>query len=238
MTSEEMETLLEETEVNVRVAASQVSRRYRGITSYADLAQDGKLWVLQHPGTCETLLEDGRRGSGRLTNRLAKHMDGLARRDKAAGLYDPADEQFYSRSMVEAALPSVWDETVMQAQPEQEGGARGDSRPAEGGSWQAMCVDVRRAWGVTKMSDLWREALTFRFREGLRVYQVAAAMGVADSTAHNYITKGIRSLIRELGGEPPGRCPPDCECGNGTPVGTRRAISNAQARAETDRNYG
>jgi len=236
MTQKEMEALLEETEVNVRVAAAQVSRRYRGIVTYADLAQDGKVWVLQHPGTCTNRLEDGRRGSRRLTGLIAKRLDGIARREKAAGLYDPQDEAFYSRTMVEAVLPAVWDENVMLVPPEQAEGVRGSSSPSEHGSWLAMTMDIRRAWATATMESTWRLALAYRYGEGLRIYQIATLMEVADSTAHNYITKGIRALIKELGGENPGRCPPDCECGS-NPVGKRKVISNAQANAQTERDY-
>jgi DNA-directed RNA polymerase specialized sigma24 family protein len=236
MTPEETQVLLEEAETNVRVAAAQVSKRFHGITTYADLAQEGMVWVLEHPGTVVSRLEDGRRGSSRLTNQIAGHMDRLARKDKASGLYEPEDEAFYSRTLVEAALPAVWDKRLMAEPPEHNEGPRAPTDLSKQNSWLATTVDVRVAYNVATMDDNWRTALWLKFGQGMRVYQVAEEMAVAETTANNYINKGIRAIIRELGGTRPGRCPPDCECGNG-PAGGRKAISNAQARAETDRDY-
>ena len=235
MTTTEQQTILDQSATNIRVAAAQVSRRYQRFTTYADLYQEACLWVVLHPGAVTERLEDGRRGSTRLTGQIAKHLDGIARAEKAATVgYALADEAFYNVATIEAALPSVWDVRLMERPPTTDLGdfQKQKSDPSTAGTWLAVCVDVRGAWTKTTMNALWVEALTFKHRDGLRNFQVADLMGVADSTVHAYVAKGTRSLINALGGSPPSKCGDDCEC-----VGVRKIMSNSQADALTNRSY-
>ena len=230
LTFAEQQILLDDSVVNTRVAASQVSKRYRGIVTYSDLYQEAIEWVLKHPGTTRARLDDGRRGSTRLTGQIAKSLDLAGRKAKAFGKYEVDDEAFYSRGMVEACLPAVWYQHYKVRPPADDNGyQKQHSDPSEQGGWLAMCVDVVGAWGKTTMIPLWREALTHRYGGGLRIYQVAALMSVADSTATTYLAKGVRALIETLGGPRPG-CERDCEC-------TRIVKSNDQAETETERDY-
>jgi hypothetical protein len=199
------------------------------------LYQDGAMWLILHPGAVTERLEDGRRGSTRLTGQIAKHLDGIARREKAATVgYNVADEAFYNTATIEAALPSVWDVRLMEQPPANDSGEfqKTKSDPSKAGTWLAVCVDVRGAWKKTSMNKAWKTALTLKHGCGLRNFQVADVMEVADSTVHAYILKGTRSLIMALGGFPPSKCADDCEC-----VGTRKILSNSQAAALTARGY-
>jgi hypothetical protein len=232
LTRAEQQTLLDDSVINTRVAASQVSKRYRGIVTYSDLYQEAIEWVLKHPGTTRARLDDGRRGSTRLTGQIAKSLDLAGRRAKAFGKYALEDEAFYSRGMVEAALPAVFDQSFKVRPPADDNGyQKQHSDPSEQGGWLAMCIDVEKAWFVTSMAADWRCALAYRFGGGMRIYQVAASMAVADSTATTYIAKGVRALIDTLGGPRPG-CERDCEC-----VGTRPVKTNERATVETERAY-
>lgn len=234
----EYDELLEETEHHIKVAASQVSRRFRGYTDYADLMQEGLIWVMRHPQTTRNRLDDGRRGEFRLVAQLAKVMEKAARRDRAASLrYRPEDEAFYARALVEAALPAVWDDELLTHPPVDESseGARGSSDLSETGNWLVTVLDVRSAWDRAELNESVRIALTLRYRDGLRLSQVAKELRVSDTTASNYIDRGVRALINELGGKPPAQCGPDCECGQG--VGRRKVISNAEANARTEQDY-
>ena len=107
---------------------------------------------------------------------------------------------------------------------------------SETSNWLVTVLDVRSAWEKADLDLNWRLAIAYKYGEGLRLYQIADALEVSDTTAQSYIDRGIKALIHELGGSPPGNCPPDCECGQGP--GSRRAISNAEARARTDQDYG
>lgn len=237
MNQYEMEALLEESETAVRIAAAQVSRRYRGYLSFADLMQEGNIWVLKHPGTVRARLDDGRRGSRRLVGQLAKHFDRLGRQEKAYALsYSPDDEAFYSATLIETCLPAVFDESLM-VQPPQEGyeNERGRRDPAESNNWQVSVLDVKEAWAKAVMEPHIRVAMAYKYGYGLRNYQIAQVMEVADSTVGEYLKKGVNAMINELGGWPPGRCNADCECGEG--IGSRRVMSNAEARARTDQDY-
>ena len=235
MTTVEQQSLLDQSATNIRVSAAQVSRRYQQFTTYTDLYQEACLWVVLHPGAVTERLEDGRRGSTRLTGQIAKHLDGIARAEKAQTIgYNVADEAFYNTATIEAALPSVWDVRLMERPPAVDMGdfQKQKSDPSTAGTWLAVCVDVRSAWFKSTMNGLWKEALTHKHRDGLRNFQVAGVMGVVDSTVHAYVTKGVRSLINALGGSPPSKCGLDCEC-----VGQRKILSISQAAALTARGY-
>lgn len=235
----DIDELLEEVEHHVKVAAAQVSRRYRGYTEYADLIQEGLVWVMKHPQTTRNRLDDGRRGEFRLVSNLAKAMEKSARQNRAASLrYRPEDEAFYQRTLVEAALPGVWDDEYLTHPPVDEyttEGSRHRTDQSETSNWLVTVLDVRAAWQRSVMDENQRIALTLRYRDGQRLYQIADYLEVSDTTASNYIEKGIRVIINELGGSPPHQCQPDCECGEG--VGRRKVISNAEARARSDENY-
>jgi len=235
MATTEQQNILDASAVNIRVAAAQVSRRYQRFTSYADLYQEACLWVVLHPGAVTERLLDGRRGSTRLTGQIAKHLDGVGRAEKAETVgYALADEAFYNVATIEAALPSVWDVRLMERPPPTDLGdfQKQKTDPSTAGTWLAVCVDVRGAWFKTTMNGAWKTALTLKHGAGLRNFQVADLMGVADSTVHAYVAKGTRSLINALGGSPPSKCGDDCEC-----VGVRKILSNSQAAAMTDKGY-
>jgi len=226
----------------VRPAAASVARRYRAHVSYADLAQEGFIWALNHRGTIRSRLEDGKRGQYRLIAQLAGHMQKVARQEKASKAgYSPDDEVFYSQGLLEMALPAVWDESYM-LRPPMEGErivtGRSTADPAAGNDWLATTVDVRRAWENADLTSQQRDAMALRYHPAFRltVAAVADAMGTAKSTASDRLNGALRALQDELGGPRPEGCSWDCEC-RPEPVGSRRAMSNASARAMTDREY-
>lgn len=229
--------LIEETEHHVKIAASQVARRFKGYVTYSDLVQEGYVWVLRHPGTVSQRFDDGKRGEDRLIRQLARYMEKKARAERASSLrYEPDDEAFYAYQLVEACLPAIWDDDMMVHPPSDDAntGSRHRTDQSETSNWLVSVLDIRAAWKNADLDSEWRLALAYRYGEGLRLYQVADILQVSDDTAQEYIDKGIRSLIRELGGSPPYKCPPDCECGVSGP---RRAISNAQAQAQLENDY-
>jgi len=235
MSTPEQQALLDASAVNIRVSAAQVSRRYQQFTTYTDLYQEACLWVVLHPGAVTERLEDGRRGSTRLTGQIAKYLDGIARAEKAQTIgYNVADEAFYNTATIEAARPSVWDVRLMERPPTVDMGdfQKQKSDPSTSGTWLAVCVDVRSAWFKSTMNGLWKEALELKHRDGLRNFQVAHLMGVVDSTVNAYVKKGNWSLINALGGSPPSKCGLDCEC-----VGQRKILSISQAAALTAKGY-
>ena len=234
------EELLEATETHVRIAAAQVARRFRGYTTYADLAQEGSFWVLRHPKTVANRLEDGKRGDYRLTAQLARYMEKKARAEKAATLrYDPADEAFYQRAFVETLLPGIWDDGFLMKPPDAVTDGEPHARkadPAETSNWMVSVLDIRDAWKRAHMDTTVRNALAYRYADGLPIRHIAQLLEVGDSTVQGYLNRGINAIIKQLGGSPPYGCGSDCADGCHGP-GARRAISNAQARAITDSAY-
>jgi hypothetical protein len=167
---------------------------------------------------------------------LARHFDRLGRNEKAYALqYSPEDEAFYSSALIEACLPAIWDEALMERPPTNELEGKQVSDPSEAGNWLVSTIEVRESWKRVQMDDNIRLALAYRYGEGLRNWQIAELLEVSDSTVTAWLRKGINTLIRDLGGYPPGRCDGECECGEG--VGTRRVMSNAEARARTAEQY-
>lgn len=239
MNEYEQQALLEEAETAIRIAAAQVARRYRGYLTFGDLIQEANIWVLKHPGTARSRLDDGRRGSRRLVGQIAKHLDRLGRAEKAFSLqYSPDDEVFYSTTMVETMLPAIWDESLLTHPPQTDDGptVRGNKDLAEQGNWLVSAIDVREAWAKARLDGQVRVALAYRYGYGLRNYQIAELLDVSDTTVAAYLKKGVAAIVDELGGFPGRRCYDDCECGEG--IGSRRVMSNAEAQARTAENYG
>ena len=65
-------------------ASETVARKYRASTP-EDLYQSAWEWLLRHPVTVTTALEDGKVGRRRLESIVSEYLTSLARADKASG---------------------------------------------------------------------------------------------------------------------------------------------------------
>jgi hypothetical protein len=214
----------------IDTAAATGRQGYRQHLPYADAKQAATLWVYAHPGKVRELLDDGDRGARRLTWLATRAVEVEGRRERAAALgYNPEDEAFYDRGMVELILPALWDEEYKPWADKDKAGRRRKADPSQGNEWAVMVADVRKAWGLSGMSDERREALTYRFRDHEPYAVIAARQGCHINTVQSRLHAGLASLVEALGGFDP-HCSEGCECGLGGP-GSRRVMSTAHSLA-------
>ena len=130
-----------------KTAGWRIATEYDGYVTVDDMTQEAVLWLLEHPRRVERArLDDGTLHRNRLvaevvTERLAP----VARRERREALGDASEDQYtYSARVVEVLLPFAFEQAVPRAIQQNEGGrARGNK--AEGGSFEVMVMDVRRA---------------------------------------------------------------------------------------------
>lgn len=163
----------------------------------------------------------------RLERRMASHAERYARRAKAEQSgYHWLDEFFYTAQLVEDLLPvALSPERDPALLPDEDAVSIRRKRRllSEGGNLPALCADVQGA--VSRLPEQQREVLVAVYGHGERPADVAAAVGVSRQAVESRINRAVRGIVSALGGDDPGM----------GAVGSRRVVSNAQARAATDR---
>lgn len=211
-------------------------RRYRRFFSISDARQEATEWVLRHPRQVTQLLEDGHRGQRRLQGRIIGAVTKAGRVEKAhRSGYHPDDEVFYSLPTIELVLPVIWDEEYRPWKPEDEAGRVKTSANRAYMEWETMVFDIRTAWQRADLTVEERGILAARFGDGQMLTTIGAMYGVSEGTIRNRIKGALRALQHELGGPQPKGCEQGClDCNH---VGSRRSVSNAEARAITSGQY-
>lgn len=192
--------------------ARRVQQRYpRTVHSYADEAWR---WAGAHPERLARALEEDPLGSAwtKVERAIERYLERVGRAEKAAaGGYRVDDETYYPLSLIEMALPAVWDITheSLNAEDVSDDGKthlppKRVQDPAEGGNWLATIVDVRAAVASARLSG---DALA-----GLHWVYVNGK-SARDEFEDNLIQVALRKIQRQLGGERPTACSPSCECG-------------------------
>ncbi len=182
---------------------------YKSVYEYADEAWR---WAHAHPQRIENALAeeyDWKRLERALERTLERH--GRILKAAASG-YRVEDEAHYPTSLIELALPAVWDITVAADAPVQDEDVddgkkhlppKRVSDPAEGNNWLATCVDVRAAFFAADLSHELSYALFERY-----------SLGRTSGEYEDHLVQGaLRKIQRRLGGERPAGCSPSCECG-------------------------
>lgn len=198
-------------------AANDVARRFYSYVQRDDLLSEGFLWSLEHRKRLEHYDKDenAKRAQYRLLRDLTMCMEQYARKEKAARLgYDIADEAFYSEALIGLLLPSVLNKDYATPRGE-ESEVRGNSDPAEGGTWQAQLTDVARAWNEAPLAERERGAILMYYGLGYSQDDIATHLGVDQSSVSRRIDSGLRKMNAALGGTKPRDCPYDCECHEG-----------------------
>ena len=213
------------------VAATLVARRFKGFVDQDDLYMDGVEWLLRHSPRIEHCrFDDGTIHITQLASEVGQYLSKIARAWKMSRFgMDPRDQIRYTRKSVEAALPAVWDRDYRPTAAE---GSRGRTDPSTRGSWEATAMDMRRA--VTAVCTQEDERVLFAVyalggsaRES-SFYAKTPRDQIAPR-AHRVVTQIMDFLnqeytlqIEELEQEQE----------------ARHAMSNAQARAIQDNQYG
>lgn len=220
--------------------ARGVRRQYH-TSDTDDLTQVALMWCVQHPRKLAEYLGDERDGARLLSTSMRNACRDYARKQKAAEIgYEPDDEAFYSKRMLKGdgtnpgLLHYVWDRENWEKPPfKGDGRSKGD--PAEGGSWLTIMTDVDKALQALGPGEL--SLLQAHYDLGATYDELGAVMfnGAGKATVAGYVDKAVAKVQNHLGGSRPREDAAEDEWRREPEyVGSRRAISNAHARAITE----
>jgi hypothetical protein len=213
------------TPLYVRARAVHISYPDLTISQYADA---GWAWVRGHTKRVLAAWDDQNPSpfdsatGQRLVRAIERYMEATGRREKAAlAGYRVEDEAFYPKTLIEMALPALWDVSIATSAPIALDENAGDgylppkrlSDPAEGNNWLASVVDVRQAYQETVLSEDQKHWLKLRYYNHLSVEDVARSLGLGAEYVNHQLEAALRKIQRTLGGERPTGCSSSCECG-------------------------
>lgn len=222
-------------------AARSVKRRYP-LSDTDDLCQVGLVWCIEHPKKFREYIDGD--DTGKLYRTLWNYMSNYARLERAKAGYELDDEVFYSKRMLKGdgkkpgLLHYVFDPENFHKPPVSDDGAkRRGGDPAEGNGWLATMVDLCRALDHIDADD--RYLLREHYMYGSTYEAIAESMKVSKTTIAKRIDRAVFKVQEFLGGPRPREDAPEPDW-HEEPVyvGTRRAISNAHARAITENQFG
>lgn len=223
-------------------AARAVKKRYPTADT-DDLTQVGLVWCLEHPRKFREYVDGD--DTGKLYRTLWNYMSNYARLERANNYgYALEDEVFYSKRMLKGdgrkagLLHYVFDRENWYKPPVSDDGAkRRGGDPAEGNGWLATMVDLCRALDHIDADD--RFLLREHYMYGTTYEQIAESMNVSKTTVAKYVDRAVFKVQEFLGGPRPREDAPEPDwVEEPVYVGTRRAISNAHARAITENQSG
>lgn len=221
-------------------AARSVRRRYSSV-DIDDLTQMGLVWCIEHPKKFREYVDGD--DTGKLYRTLWNYMSNYARLERAKSGYELEDEVFYSKRMLkgdgrkEGLLHYVFDPENFHKPPAIDGAKVRGGDPAEGNGWLATMVDVGRALKVLDGNEY---ALLYRHYSLGETYEdIGTSMKVSKTTVAKYVDRAVFKVQEYLGGPRPREDAPEPDwVEEPVYVGTRRAISNAHARAITENQSG
>lgn len=200
------------------------TRRQFPMVEREDIVQELYLWALSHEEKVNSWLDDGKRGERLLGKSLRRRARAYALNEKAAKTgYEIDDVYFYSTGLLRELVPEALDrETWSEPGTASETGKLSHtSRPAEGGNRVAMLCDVRASLEAGSEAD--KLLLWTHFGLRLDEDEHALVLGITVEALRTRLHRAVQRLQRRLGGPKP----------DGLYTGGRRAISNAQAIAQT-----
>lgn len=219
-------------------AARAVRKRYPNADT-DDLTQVGLMWCVRHPRKLREYVDSEQQG--KLFVALKNYAWVYARNERAEREgYVLEDDAFYSKRMLKGdgtnpgLLHYVWDRENWEKPPTRgEGAGRSKGDPAEGGTWLAIMVDVDKALTALDVTDYNLLRTHFKFGETYEEMTIGAV--VSKTTVATRIDRAVAKMQEFLGGSKPREDQPEEEWEQEPEyVGTRRAISNAHARAITE----
>lgn len=189
----------------IHAQAWQTYQSYKQHTSYEDLIQEGYVWLLEHPKEVQEYKDHGKPKLAYwwLSRDLWKAMDRYARGERAQALgYEPDDEAFYGKGVLEALLPHVLTDNPIQPQGESSE-IRSSKDPAEGGTFLAMYLDVQHAWNKAKLTARERDTIRLVYGEQWTQKEVADEQGIGQPTVSKAVRRAFDKMIAEIGGKYP-----------------------------------
>lgn len=203
-----VEELLAAAEPIVRQACRTIAQRFRGYIEFDDLAQEARLWCLQHQQKLSEWLDCDpddkagfRRGAKKLSTTLSREAERAARRERAAMLgYRPEDEWFANRGTIKELLPVVIGGGYDGYEVSPKEAVRSPGDPAEGNNKLALLADVAAAWKAHPSAVLER---LYHFDVDRTRPEVAESMNITPATLAKRENQALDMLIRFLGGANP-----------------------------------
>lgn len=215
-----MSDLFDLTREAVHVSAHRTTTAYQAYVTLGDVVNTLWAWVYGETNTrkngrqsnedlvrswLESEEVDYKLGMWRLNRQLDRVGQRYARIQKAAIVgYNPPDEFFYDKGIVEALLPMVWydgEPSVEKPEGQDADTPRNKKDPAEGGDLLAMISDVR--FGFARLGAANQRILTDRFGYKLSVKDMAEDFGVSVSTTYARIGRALDRLVDNIGGPNP-----------------------------------
>lgn len=215
-------------------SARAVKQRYPTADT-DDLTQVGLVWAIEHPKKFREYVDANQWGI--VQKAMFNAQSRVARKDRAKySGYSLEDDVFYSKRMLKGdgkkpgLLHYVFDREAWVKAPASDGPSRSGGDPAEGGNWVTLMADVDRAVKTLTDSDRW--LLTEHYLFEVTYEAVGRRLGVSKTTVAKYVDRAVARVQEALGGARPREDPVE-EDWRSEPVyvGTRRAITNAHARA-------
>jgi len=219
---------------HISVAATAVNREYPAVPA-ADLRQEGAVWAFANPRKAAEYEddEDTDQGDRMIYASLRNRLRWCAQQEVAQSYgYRSRSQQFahYSVGQLEEELlpalfdPEAWTSPPKIASPE----ITHRADPAHGGTWMAMLADVADAYA--KLPEREREMLRMKYAEDVPQRTIARRYEITDQSVSEALHRAVLRILRHLGGEAPAYVPDEVR-------GTRRAMTNAAAQAETQAVY-
>jgi RNA polymerase sigma factor (sigma-70 family) len=226
-------------------------RRSFPMVELEDLIQEGLMWAVAHPGRLENYItdEDVARGTRLIMGAMKNSCRDYARKQRAH-LRDGelTDDVWYQMAVLKGTgsrgrglLHLIYDDESWlypeNVKPEGERvptSTRPD--PAEGNNWLATLSDVKRAVELVPPNDRWYIESHYRHGKTYEVIGRQCNPPVSRETVSKRMDRAIKKVQDILGGPKPRKDPAEPGWSDQL-VGTRRAISNAAARALTDNAY-
>ena len=213
--------LQEVTEIAAQVAR-QIHNRYAVYFDVADLRQELMIWAMTHKSKVNEWLstdqevKDRKAGIRQLAKSMQREADRYCRTAKAkASGYELRDEYYYTTGLIEELIAN-FDAVLEPSHNSQARVSGGGSDPATGNNFLVSIIDVKAA--LEKLEPVDRLMLEMRFQEQQTLDQIADTLGVSGTTVFRRINKALKRMVDDLGGDNPF-------------AGTRRVVSNSQARA-------
>lgn len=238
------DSIIEQIGPVIESVGADMGRRYSKYgADQADMSQEGWVWIYLHPGKVNEWFDpdlySAKDGERLLARTLRNELHDFGEELKAQHLgYSRDDLVHYSRGMVRALLPSMFDpEAWLHPEtPSSDTERRQKSVPAEGGNWVATLADVSQ--GFDKLDEEDRDLLAAFHRDSWSNKMLAEEAGVTEQTMSYRHDQAIKRLVNLLGGPAP-RAEHDADCNHEhrDPYQGRRAVTNATARAIQQGNY-
>lgn len=202
------------------IASRPVARDYRKWVEFEDLKQSACEYAQRRPDKVLEYMfdydeeskthtrregETRRPGESAMITFLRRHVERIARREKASRLgYQTEDEYFYRTSTVESLI-KVWGsgdyDLAGQVFDQTEMGGRKTNLISEGNNLLAMIADIDAA--IKRVDDRTRQVLVERYVYDSTLKDIATQLDVSPQRVEQLSARGLRRVVEELGGPNP-----------------------------------